>query len=66
MRSFAMAEFRMFSRMRSLFNPASSVYFYGLAVNSSTILLIRFVDPVYGPRIEWIPFIAFVSYYIFI
>ncbi|HMZ36187.1 MAG TPA: PP2C family protein-serine/threonine phosphatase [Leptospiraceae bacterium] len=61
-----MAEFRMFSRMRSLFNPASSVYFYGLAVNSSTILLIRFVDPVYGPRIEWIPFIAFVSYYIFI
>lgn len=49
--------------MRSLLNPASAIYFYGLAVNGSTILFIRFADPVYGPNIEWIPFALFAVYY---
>lgn len=53
----------MLKWMRSLLNPASSIYFYGLLVNGITILLVRFADPVYGPRIEWIPFVSFVVYY---
>jgi sigma-B regulation protein RsbU (phosphoserine phosphatase) len=56
----------MLKWMRSLLNPASSIYFYGLLVNGATILFIRFADPVYGPKVEWPAFGFFVVYYTFI
>ncbi|MCE9598977.1 MAG: serine/threonine-protein phosphatase [Spirochaetia bacterium] len=50
--------------MRVLLNQASLAYFRGLGINAGTILLIAFFDPVYGSRVQPIPFAAFVFYYL--
>lgn len=48
---------------RVLTNPASLAYFRGLGINAGTILLIALFDPVYGARVHFVPFAAFVLYY---
>ncbi len=51
--------------MRVITHPASSTYFRGLAINATTIFLVGVLDPIYGQRLEWIPFILFIAYYLF-